>query len=58
MVSRELFGNDSFNYLAIFLSDADFNTIIQVTMSMPPPLGENWKKTITPKKLRFIYEKI
>ncbi len=44
------------------LSDTDFDTMIVVAMSMHPlwenALGANWRSTITPEKLRSIYEKI
>ncbi|MDO6518962.1 iron-containing alcohol dehydrogenase family protein [Zobellia uliginosa] len=44
------------------LSDADFETMISVAMNMVPlwenALGKNWRETITPEKLRSIYEKI
>lgn len=44
------------------LSDTDFDTMISVAMSMTPlwenALGKDWKKIITPEKLKFIYQKI
>ena len=44
------------------LSDRDYETMINVSMGMTPlwenALGTNWRKTITPEKLRSIYEKI
>lgn len=44
------------------LSDADFNTMIRVAMSMEPlwenALGSNWRKLISPEKLKAIYQKI
>lgn len=44
------------------LSDSDFETMISVAMGMYPlwenALGPNWRATITPEKLRSIYEKI
>lgn len=44
------------------LSDSDFETMIDVAIGMEPlwenALGSNWRKTITPQKLRSIYEKI
>lgn len=44
------------------LSDADFDTMITVAMGMEPlwenALGKNWRKTITPEKLKSIYQKI
>jgi len=44
------------------LNDLDFETMVNVSLSMAPlwenALGTNWRKTITPEKLRFIYEKI
>lgn len=44
------------------LSDEDFNTMITVAMRMKPlwenALGTDWHKTITPDKLRSIYQKI
>jgi 3-deoxy-alpha-D-manno-octulosonate 8-oxidase len=44
------------------LSEADFDAMICVAMKMEPlwenALGKNWKKTITPEKLKAIYRKI
>ncbi|MFH6604509.1 iron-containing alcohol dehydrogenase family protein [Maribacter algicola] len=44
------------------LSESDFETMINVALSMEPlwenALGSNWQKTITPEKLRAIYQKI
>lgn len=44
------------------LSDTDFDTMIEVAMSMAPlwenALGSNWKNNITHEKLKSIYEKI
>ncbi|MEJ1222284.1 iron-containing alcohol dehydrogenase family protein [Sediminicola sp. 1XM1-17] len=44
------------------LSDQDFDTMITVALSLEPlwenALGKEWRKTITPQKLRSIYEKI
>ena len=44
------------------LSDSDYETMIDVAIGMEPlwenALGSNWRKTITPEKLRSIYEKI
>jgi len=44
------------------LNDTDYDTMIKVAMGMEPlwenALGEDWRKTITPEKLRSIYEKI
>ncbi len=44
------------------LSDEEFNTMISVSMGMVPlwenALGQDWKKIITPEKLKSIYQKI
>jgi len=44
------------------LSDEDYDTMIEVAMGMEPlwdnALGKSWRNTITPEKLRSIYEKI
>lgn len=44
------------------LSDSDFDQMISVAMGMHPlwenALGPNWRATITPERLRSIYEKI
>ena len=44
------------------LSDTDYDTMIEVAMSMEPlwenALGEGWRSVITPEKLKSIYEKI
>ena len=44
------------------LSEDEFDTMIAVSMSMTPlwenALGVNWRDTITPQKLRYLYEKI
>ena len=44
------------------LNDCDFNTMITVAMGMEPlwenAIGKDWRKVITPLKLRSIYEKI
>ncbi len=44
------------------MSDSDFDTMISVAMGMHPlwenALGPNWRDTITPERLRKIYEKI
>ncbi|MDG3583659.1 iron-containing alcohol dehydrogenase family protein [Galbibacter pacificus] len=44
------------------LTDADFDTMINVSMGMDPlwenACGKNWKDTITPEKLRSLYEKM
>ncbi|MFV0541107.1 MAG: iron-containing alcohol dehydrogenase family protein [Aestuariibaculum sp.] len=44
------------------LSDAEFDKMISISLSLTPlwenVLGKNWKKTITPKKLRELYEKM
>lgn len=44
------------------LDDADFDTMIRVAMSLEPlwenAIGPDWRSTITPGKLRSIYEKI
>ena len=44
------------------LSDQEFDTMIEVAMGMEPlwenALGKDWRKTITPEKLRSIYERI
>ncbi len=44
------------------LADDEFNTMISVSMSMDPlwenALGKDWRKIITPAKLKSIYQKI
>lgn len=44
------------------LSEADFNTMINVSMGMVPlwenALGKDWQKVITKEKLRSMYEKM
>ncbi len=44
------------------LTDAQFDTMVTVAMGMVPlwenALGKNWRKTITPEKLKSIYQKI
>ncbi len=44
------------------LNECDFDTMIQVSMGMAPlwenALGKNWQETITPAKLKSIYQKI
>lgn len=44
------------------LTEDDFDTMVCVAMKMEPlwenALGKNWKKTITPEKLKSIYKKI
>jgi 3-deoxy-alpha-D-manno-octulosonate 8-oxidase len=44
------------------LSDKDIDTMINISLSLEPlwenALGKNWKKTITPKKLRQLYLKM
>lgn len=44
------------------LSDKEFDIMINVSLSLEPlwenALGKHWKKTITPKKLRSLYEKM
>ena len=44
------------------LSDAEFDTMINVSMRMVPlwenAMGKDWKKVITPGKLRSMYEKM
>ncbi len=44
------------------LSDSDYDTMIVVAMGMEPlwenAIGKNWRDSITPEKLRSIYEKI
>jgi len=44
------------------LSEDEFETMISVAMGMEPlwenALGKEWRKTITPAKLKSIYEKI
>ena len=44
------------------LSDSDFNIMIKVALSLEPlwenALGKNWKKTITPQKLKTLYQKM
>ena len=44
------------------LSDEDFDVMIGVALGLEPlwenALGNNWKKTMTPKKLRELYQKM
>ncbi|MEB8330364.1 iron-containing alcohol dehydrogenase family protein [Flavobacteriaceae bacterium KMM 6897] len=44
------------------LSDSEFETMIKVAMSLEPlwenAVGKEWRKTITPQKLKSIYKKI
>jgi len=44
------------------LTDANYETMVQVAIGMEPlwenALGCDWKKTITPQKLKSIYKKI
>lgn len=44
------------------LNDAEFDTMINVSMGMVPlwenALGKDWKQVITPRKLRNMYEKM
>jgi 3-deoxy-alpha-D-manno-octulosonate 8-oxidase len=44
------------------LSDKEFNTMIDVALSLEPlwenAIGKDWKKTITREKLRVLYEKM
>ncbi|WP_375238042.1 iron-containing alcohol dehydrogenase family protein [Aurantibacter sp.] len=44
------------------LSDSDFDTMINVALSLEPlwenALGKNWKKTITREKLKGLYKKM
>lgn len=44
------------------LSDTEFDTMINVALSLEPlwenAIGTNWKESITPKKLRTLYEKM
>ncbi len=44
------------------LSDAEYDTMIKVAMSLEPlwenAVGKEWRKTITPQKLKSIYKKI
>ena len=44
------------------LSNSDFNIIINIALSLEPlwenALGKNWKKIITPKKLKELYQKM
>lgn len=44
------------------LSDREFDTMIKVALSLEPlwenALGKNWKKIITPKKLKELYQKM
>jgi len=44
------------------LSDEEFNTMISVSLGMDPlwenALGQDWRKIITPEKLKSIYQKI
>ena len=44
------------------ISDQDMDTMIGVSLSMEPlwqnAIGDNWRKVITPQRLRAIYQKI
>lgn len=44
------------------LSDSEFDTMIRVALSLEPlwenAVGKNWKNTITPKKLKALYQKM
>ena len=44
------------------LSDDQFNTMIQVAMGLEPlwenAVGKNWRKVITPQKLKTLYQKM
>lgn len=44
------------------LSDDEFNTMINVAMGLEPlwenAIGKNWKKVITPQKLKDLYQKM
>ncbi|TRZ42900.1 iron-containing alcohol dehydrogenase family protein [Robertkochia solimangrovi] len=48
--------------LCAALTDADFDTMIRVSMGMVPlwenALGKDWQQVITPEKLRGMYEKM
>ena len=50
------------NGLCANLDAKDFDTMIEVAMRMEPlwenALGQNWRKIITPEKLKSIYKKI
>ncbi len=44
------------------LTDADFNTMISIALSLEPlwenALGKDWRSIMTPNKLRALYEKV
>ncbi|MGE5944202.1 MAG: iron-containing alcohol dehydrogenase, partial [Flavobacteriales bacterium] len=44
------------------LNDEDFDVMIRVALGLEPlwenALGSNWKKTMTPKKLKELYQKM
>ena len=44
------------------LSDREFDTMINIALSLEPlwenAIGKNWKKIITPKKLKSLYQKM
>jgi 3-deoxy-alpha-D-manno-octulosonate 8-oxidase len=44
------------------LSDQDFNTMIDISLSLKPlwenALGKNWETIMTRQKLRALYEKL
>ena len=44
------------------LSDSDFDVMINIALSLEPlwenALGKNWKKIMTPEKLKELYQKI
>jgi 3-deoxy-alpha-D-manno-octulosonate 8-oxidase len=44
------------------LSDKDLDTMISIALSLEPlwenAIGKNWKKSITPKKLKELYLKM
>ncbi|VAW10397.1 3-deoxy-manno-octulosonate cytidylyltransferase [hydrothermal vent metagenome] len=50
------------NGICANLTESDFDTMISIAMGMEPlwenALGKNWRDSITPEKLRSIYEKI
>ncbi|MDD7885687.1 iron-containing alcohol dehydrogenase family protein [Flavivirga sp. 57AJ16] len=50
------------NGLCAHLTDEEFNTMIDISLSLEPlwenALGANWKKTMTREKLRALYQKM
>ncbi len=59
---KERHGIELPNGICANLSESDFDTMISIAMGMEPlwenALGKNWRDSITPEKLRSIYEKI